>query len=130
MVKIVIDTNLLLKKVADDKSQVMEIIERCLAGKYQPTVSRRILKKTVEVLGKLDLSPESQEKLEDFFAVCEVIPADFNLEIIKLMLENIESHELHDEIIAMTCKKYNTNIIYSTDDKLKEIFKLQLRSWK
>ena len=55
---------------------------------------------------------------------------DFDIEIIKLMLKNVESHELHDEIIAMTCKKYNTNIIYSTDKKFEEIFKLKLRSWK
>ena len=55
---------------------------------------------------------------------------DFDIEIIKLMLNNIESHELHDEIIAMTCKKYNTSIIYSTDKKFEEIFKLKLRSWK
>ncbi len=50
-----------------------------------------------------------------------VIIDDFDIEIIKLMLENLESHELHDEIIAMTCKKYNTNIIYSTDKKFKEM---------
>jgi len=59
-----------------------------------------------------------------------VIIDDFDIEIIKLMLNNIESHELHDEIIAMTCKKYNTSIIYSTDKKFEEIFKLKLRSWK
>ena len=59
-----------------------------------------------------------------------VIIDDFDIEIINLMLKNIESHELHDEIIAMTCKKYNTSIIYSTDKKFEEIFKLKLRSWK
>ena len=59
-----------------------------------------------------------------------VIIDDFDIEIIKLILKNIESHELHDEIIAMTCKKYNTSIIYSTDKKFEEIFKLKLRSWK
>jgi len=59
-----------------------------------------------------------------------VIIDDFDIEIIKLMLKNIESHELHDEIIAMTCKKYNTSTIYSTDKKFEEIFKLKLRSWK
>ncbi|TFG24379.1 MAG: PIN domain-containing protein [Promethearchaeota archaeon] len=58
-----------------------------------------------------------------------VIIDSFNLETIKLMLKNAKSHELHDEIIAMTCKKHGTNIIYSTDSKFKEIFNLQLRSW-
>ena len=59
-----------------------------------------------------------------------VIIDNFDLETLKLMLENTESHELHDEIIAMTCKKYDTEIIYATDKKYKEIFHLTLRSWK
>ena len=60
----------------------------------------------------------------------KIIIDDFDLKIIKLMLNNAESHELHDEIIAMTCRKYDTNIIYSTDKKFEEVFGLQLRSWK
>ena len=59
-----------------------------------------------------------------------VIIDDFNIEIIKLMLKNVKSHELHDEIIAMTCKKHDTDIIYSKDKKFKELFNLQLKSWK
>jgi len=58
-----------------------------------------------------------------------IIIDDFDLKIIKLMLKNTESYELHDEIIAMTCRKYNTHIIYSTDAKFREIFNLELRSW-
>ncbi len=58
-----------------------------------------------------------------------IIIDDFNITIIKLMVQNAKSHELHDEIIAMTCKKHDTNIIYSNDKKFKEIFNLQLRSW-
>lgn len=58
-----------------------------------------------------------------------IIIDDFNLDSIKLMLKNEESHELHDEIIAMTCKKHATEIVYSRDKKFKEIFNLQLRSW-
>ena len=59
-----------------------------------------------------------------------VIIDNFDLEIIKLMLKNIQSHELHDEIIAMTCKKYNTDIIYSTDKNFKDVFNLKLKTWK
>ena len=59
-----------------------------------------------------------------------VIIDNFDLETIKLMVENEESHELHDEIIAMTCKKHDTKIIYGTDKKFEEIFHLTLRSWK
>ncbi|KKM84720.1 hypothetical protein LCGC14_1296300 [marine sediment metagenome] len=58
-----------------------------------------------------------------------IIIDDFDIEIIKLMLKNTKSHELHDEIIAMTCKKHGTDIIYSRDKKFKEVFNLQLRSW-
>lgn len=74
--------------------------------------------------GAVKTAIERWEKSEN------VIIDDFDLEIIKLMLKNTENHELHDEIIAMTCKKYKTNIIYSTDKKFEEIFKLTLRSWK
>ena len=59
-----------------------------------------------------------------------VIIDNFDLETLKMMLKNSESHELHDEIIAMTCKKYDTDIIYSKDKKFEEIFHLKLRSWK
>ena len=59
-----------------------------------------------------------------------VIIDNFDLETLKLMLENTESHELHDEIIAMTCKKYDIDVIYATDKKFEEIFDLKLRSWK
>jgi predicted nucleic acid-binding protein len=59
-----------------------------------------------------------------------VIIDNFDLETIKLMINNNESHELHDEIIAMTCVKHNTNIIYTTDKKFESIFHLVVRSWK
>ncbi len=37
------------------------------------------------------------------------------------MIENEKSNELHDEIIAMTCYKYSTNLIYTRDLKFKDI---------
>ena len=70
-----------------------------------------------------------QEALNRWENSENVIIDSFNLETIKLMLKNDQSHELHDEIIAMTCKKHGTEIIYSTDSKFKEIFNLELRSW-
>jgi len=77
--------------------------------------------------GKIDAVKRAIERWEKSE---NVIIDEFDIEIIKLMLKNVESHELHDEIIAMTCKKYNTSIIYSTDKKFEEIFNLKLRSWK
>ena len=70
-----------------------------------------------------------EEALNRWESSENIIIDDFNVTIIKLMVKNAKSHELHDEIIAMTCKKYDTNIIYSNDKKFKEIFNLQLRSW-
>ena len=70
-----------------------------------------------------------EEALNRWESSENIIIDDFNLTIIKLMLKNAKSHELHDEIIAMTCKKYDTEIIYSNDKKFKEMFNLQLRSW-
>jgi predicted nucleic acid-binding protein len=59
-----------------------------------------------------------------------VIIDPFDIEIIKLMLNNKDSHELHDEIIASTCRKYQVDTIYTTDKKFHELFGLKLRSWK
>ena len=59
-----------------------------------------------------------------------VIIDNFDLEIVKYMLDTNESHELHDEIFAMTCRKYDTDVIYATDPKFEEVFDLKLRSWK
>jgi predicted nucleic acid-binding protein len=59
-----------------------------------------------------------------------VIIDPFDIETIKLMLNNKDSHELHDEIIASTCKKHQIDTIYATDKKFHELFGLNLRSWK
>ncbi len=106
----------LKKKVIDGKTTVII-----------PTPAIAELFWKMRKAGKINVVKEALDRWEKSE---NVIIDDFNLEIIKLMLENMESHELHDEIIAMTCKKHDTNIIYSTDKKFKDIFKLQLRSWK
>lgn len=59
-----------------------------------------------------------------------VIIDAFDIQLLDLMLQNKQQHEIFDEIIAMSCKKHGTNIIYTTDKKFQEIFNLQLRSWK
>ncbi|MHA1375677.1 MAG: hypothetical protein ACTSR7_15450, partial [Promethearchaeota archaeon] len=73
---------------------------------------------------------EFKEALSRWESSENIIIEDFNLKILKSMIKNVKSYELHDEIIAMICKMHETNIIYSTDKKFKEIFNLELRSWK
>ncbi|MFX1557792.1 MAG: type II toxin-antitoxin system VapC family toxin [Promethearchaeota archaeon] len=92
-----------------------------------PTIAISELIWKMRKAGKIDSVKKAIKRWEQSE---NVIIDNFDIEIIKLMLKNVESHELHDEIIAMTCKKYNTGIIYSTDNKFEEIFKLKLRSWK
>ena len=91
-----------------------------------PTIAISELIWKMRKAGKMDSVKKAIERWEQSE---NVIIDNFDIEIIKLMLKNVESHELHDEIIAMTCKKYNTSIIYSSDKKFEEIFKLTLRSW-
>ena len=91
-----------------------------------PTIAIAELLWKMRRVGKLNAFEEALNRWEKSE---NIIIDDFNMDIIKLMLINVESHELHDEIIAMTCKKHNTDIIYSKDKKFKEIFNLQLRSW-
>jgi predicted nucleic acid-binding protein len=58
-----------------------------------------------------------------------IIIDSFDEKIIDLMSQNEISEELHDEIIAMTCHKYNTKIIYANDQNFEENYKLTLRKW-
>lgn len=111
-------------------SMLQELKKKVIDGKITviiPTIAIAELFWKMRKVGKINVIREALDRWEKSE---NIIIDDFNLEIIKLMLENMESHELHDEIIAMTCKKYNTNIIYSTDKKFEDIFKLKLRSWK
>ncbi len=91
-----------------------------------PTIAIAELLWKMRKVGKVRVFKEALSRWESSE---NIIIDDFNLEIIKLMLKNAKSHELHDEIIAMTCQKHETDIIYSKDKKFKEIFNLQLRSW-
>ena len=90
-----------------------------------PTIAISELMWKMRKTGKINAVKRAIERWEKSE---NVIIDDFDIEIIKLMLKNIESHELHDEIIAMTRKKYNTSIIYSTDKRFEEIFNLKLKS--
>jgi predicted nucleic acid-binding protein len=91
-----------------------------------PTIAIAELLWKMRRAGKINAFKEALNRWESSE---NIIIDGFNLKIIKLMLNNAKSHELHDEIIAMTCKKHDTDIVYSKDLKFKEIFNLQLRSW-
>jgi predicted nucleic acid-binding protein len=111
-------------------SMLQELKKKVIDGKVTviiPIIAIAELYWKMRKVGKINVVKEALDRWEKSE---NVIIDDFNLEIIKLMLDNMESHELHDEIIAMTCKKHDTNIIYSTDKKFEDIFKLKLRSWK
>jgi len=53
----------------------------------------------------------------------------FDIAILDKMMETNESYEIHDEIIALTCQKYNTTIIYTKDPKFKDFWGLTPISW-
>jgi len=91
-----------------------------------PTIAISELLWKMRKIGKIKAVRKAIERWENSE---NVIIDKFDIEIVRLMLENDESYELHDEIIAMTCKKYKTDIIYSTDKKFEEVYKLKLRSW-
>ncbi len=131
--KAVIDAQVLFYFHYDYKKvplMLQELKKKVIDGEITviiPTIAISELVWKMRKIGKIDAVKKAIERWEKSE---NVIIDDFDIEIIKLMLENIKSHELHDEIIAMTCKKYDTSIIYSTDKKFKEIFNLKLRSWK
>ncbi len=131
--KVVIDAQVLFYFHYDYKKiplMLQKLKKKVIDGEITaiiPTIAISELLWKMRKVGKIEAVKKAIERWEKSE---NVIIDNFDIEIIKLMLKNVESHELHDEIIALTCIKHNTNIIYSTDKKFNEIFKLQLRSWK
>ncbi len=131
--KVVIDAQVLFYFHYDYKKiplMLQKLKKKVIDGEITaiiPTIAISELLWKIRKVGKIEAVKKAIERWEKSE---NVIIDNFDIEIIKLMLKNVESHELHDEIIALTCIKHNTNIIYSTDKKFNEIFKLQLRSWK
>ncbi|MHA1274899.1 MAG: type II toxin-antitoxin system VapC family toxin [Promethearchaeota archaeon] len=110
--------------------KLKELKKKVIEGNFTVIIPTIAISELIWKLRKAGKIEAVRKALERWERSENVIIDDFDIEIVKLMLENEESHELHDEIIAMTCKKYKTDIIYSTDKKFEEIFNLQLRSWK
>nr|MDO8119358.1 hypothetical protein [Candidatus Sigynarchaeota archaeon] len=54
----------------------------------------------------------------------------FDAQTMFLMVQEKQGHEIFDGIIAMTCKKHGTSTIYTIDQKFKDIFNLDVRSWR
>ncbi len=130
--KAVIDTQVLFYFHYDYKkipSILQELKKKVINGEITvilPTIAIAELLWKMRRAGKTNIFKEALNRWESSE---NIIIDNFDLKIIKLMLKNVKSHALHDEIIAMTCKKHDTDIIYSKDSKFKEIFDLQLRSW-
>ena len=87
-----------------------------------------------ELLWKIRRSDEAylqklQQAVENWKRSPNIIIDSFDTPIVDMMLQNRDSYEIHDEIIAMTCRKYNTSIIYTKDQKFKDIWHLTLRKW-
>ncbi|MBU1149232.1 putative toxin-antitoxin system toxin component, PIN family, partial [Patescibacteria group bacterium] len=83
MKKLIIDCDLLIKKSRSKPGPVWQIVDKCLAGEFQPITSEQILKECIKFLRESDLSLEVQDRLEDFFAISEIIKAEFDLAEIK-----------------------------------------------
>jgi len=129
--KIVIDAQVLFNLIKTTVPVPLENLRKQILNKEIITIIPAIA--LAEFLWKM----RRHNKIDEFIQLLEslkradnVIIDEFDLEILELMIQNKESHELHDEIIAMTCKKHETKIIYTTDKKFEEIFGLELRSWK
>ena len=80
-------------------------------------------KEGLENLNKLKIAYSKWKKAPN------IIIDSFDVKILDKMMEIKESYELHDEIIALTCKKYNTTIIYTKDQKFKDFWGLNSIAW-
>lgn len=130
MEKVIIDAQALFEMQKSEIPPILEELrEEIIKGTVQaiiPTVAIAELMWKMRKWGKLDAFKLAYTLWKQS---PNIIIDNFDQKILDLMITNESSFELHDEIIAMTCLKYDTNIIYGRDWNFDKNFHLKLRKW-
>ena len=108
---------------------LLELREKIITGNIRiiiPTVAIAELLWKMRRWGRLQ---EFNYAFTTWKETLNIIIDSFDTKILEIMSQNAESKELHDEIIASTCKKYNTDIIYTKDDIFKRDYGLKIINW-
>ncbi len=73
--------------------------------------------------------PKFRKALDSWAHSPNILIDSFDLTLLESMVQNVKSVVLHDEVIAMTCKKHDVNIIYSNDENFERNYGLTLRTF-
>ncbi len=126
MLKVIIDTNILIDAMGDNFSYTWKIIDLVLQGKIKAVASDKILKENRLIIERNIIKESDRQKLEKFFANVEVIKVNKKINIIKDDPEDNKFIECADQIKAdyiissdahlLRLEKYkNTKILHPKD---------------
>jgi len=73
MLRIILDTNVLINGIQDEFSNTNKIIDLCISGELQPLMSPPILKENKRLAKRLILDQDYLDKLDEFYNSCEMI---------------------------------------------------------
>ena len=74
MIRVILDTNVLINGVQDENSFAFRIISLCLEGELQPISNRLILKEYQFLSDQLMTDEDYLHALDDYYEVCEDAP--------------------------------------------------------
>lgn len=74
MVRIILDTNVLINGVQDEYSFAYRIISLCLEGELQPMLNQTILREHQFLADQLISDEQYLVMLDDYYEICEMVP--------------------------------------------------------
>jgi len=108
----------------DPPSAVKNLRDGLIKGKYIAIIPTVAIAELLWKCRRKGITNRVERLLEGWKRSPNIVIEPFSLEILELMVGNRDSYELHDEIIAMTCRKYNTKLICTKDKQLTETYNL------
>ena len=100
MLKVIIDTNVLIDAMEDNFSYTWKIIDLVLQGKIKAVASDKILRENRLIVERNIARKDDRQKLEKFFANIEIIQVNKKVQVIKDDPEDNKFIECADEIKA------------------------------
>lgn len=115
MIRIVLDTNVLINGVQDEHSFAYRIISLCLEGELQPICNHKILRENQLLSERMIIDEDYLHALDDFYEVCEEVP----------LLKHSENRSLpedpEDEKFLEAAESGHADFIISNDHHLLDV---------
>lgn len=83
MLRIILDTNVLINGIEDEHSFTNQIVDLCLSGEVQPLISPQIKREYQRLEKRLITDPDYEDRLDEFYNSCEAVQSRSRVRIVE-----------------------------------------------